>query len=226
MVQNGRIPLSQLTDVYHGNLMINSVAVSVKTLIRIGKLEGITITTPEGGDRGISGYRDLARQALFVAASKGNRAAAVRCNMDPSMKTNMGAVGYQSHGFGDRIDLLFNGDHPTALDLALVERYGGVQEFGDDDKNHMWFKRAVSGVSDSDKNRIVAHFLNGQHLGRTTTTDKDGTWPVKSNFSWMVQEYGSKRKGWYPQPQFKIDGERGSRTIWVRNKIFTELWAS
>lgn len=225
MVQNGKIPLSQLTNVYQGNLLLNSVAVSVKTMIRVGKLEGVTITTPKGGDRGISGYRDLARQALFVKAANGNRAAAIRCNIDPNMKTNMGAVGHQSHGFGDRIDLLFNGQSPRPSDLALVARYGGVQEFGQDDRNHMWFKRAVSGPTEADKNRIVAHFLNGKRLGKTTTTDQDGEWPAKSNFSWMLQAYGATVKGWYPQPQFKIDGERGNRTVWVRDRIFSELWA-
>lgn len=226
MVQNGRIPLSQLTDVYQGNLLLNSVAVSAKTLIKIGPLEGVKVTTPSGGDRGISGYRDLARQALFVSASKGNKAAAARCNIDPNMKVSMGAVGYQSHGYGDRIDLLFNGHSPDASDLALVARYGGVQEFGDNDRNHFRFTKAVSGVAESDKNRIVAHFLNGQHLGKTTTTDADGEWPTRSNFSWMLQKYGSQQHGWYPQPQYKIDGEAGTRTKWVRDKLFTQLWAS
>jgi hypothetical protein len=226
MVQNGRVPITSLTTLLNGERLLNSQARAVNTAVHVGGLLGISIHTPLGGDKGTSSYRDLAMQALFVRASRGDVAAAKRCNMDPNMRTHMGAVGSQSHGWADRIDLLFNGHSPSISDLALMKRYGGIQEFGADDPNHIWIKNPVSDVAESDKNRICAHFLNRQNLHWSTSTDQDGKWPTVSNFSGMLQEYGAGIKDWYPQPKYKIDREAGARTKWVRNELFKRLWTS
>ena len=189
MVSNGRVPLTQLTAVFPGAYLLNPVAVSVKTLIRVGALEGTKIT-PAG--KFAPAYRDISAQTLYKNASRGDKAAITRLRglgsvIDPRMVTNVGNVGFQSHGNADRIDLLFNGRSPSDADLALARRYGGVQEFGDDDRNHFWFGPSHSGVAEADKNRIVAAFLNEHDLGKTTSTEKDGVWPAESNMSWLLQ---------------------------------------
>lgn len=218
---NGRIPLSALKTV-DGVPLLSAAATSFLMWQKIAALEGSKIgpARPLYG----SGYRDIATQQTYYKAAHGDKAAAAKCGIDPNMKVTMASPGYSSHGWGDRLDVAFpHSGPPSNSDLELAARYGWDREFGSADEYHFQWDGKTHTATSADKNRIVCHWLNGKELSVHSTTDKDGVWPVKSNFSRMLQEQGHK-DGLYPTPQFKIDGIAGPRTEWLREHYFTLLF--
>jgi hypothetical protein len=131
---NGKIPPSDLSTVAIGVQLVTPAANAYRALVAQAAHEHVSIK-PAGGVG--SGYRDIPLQELFYRASHGDRAAIAQTHLNPDDRTPIAAPGGSSHGWGDRIDLLFDGSaHPSSVDLNLAKRYGFVREFGSADPNH------------------------------------------------------------------------------------------
>jgi nucleoid-associated protein YgaU len=134
MTSNGKIPATDLTTVAVGVQLVHGAANAYRALVAQGAHEHIAIKPAPGVG---SGYRDLAVQEEFYDAAHGNAAAARAVQLNTSSSINVAAPGFSSHGWGDRIDLLFDGSqNPTAVDLNLAKRFGFIREFGASDSNH------------------------------------------------------------------------------------------
>jgi nucleoid-associated protein YgaU len=134
MTTNGRLPASDLATVAVGVRLITGAANAYRALVAQGSHEHVAIKPAPGVG---SGYRDLELQELFYRASRGDRAAIEQVHFNTSSTTKVAAPGGSSHGWGDRIDLLFDGSQtPDAADLNLAKRFGFTREFGSADSNH------------------------------------------------------------------------------------------
>jgi hypothetical protein len=218
---NGQLPASALTTLGPGFNLERRAAIAWANMRHVGRIVGIRVEPVDGYG---CGYRSLAVQDVYYRAARGDRDAAVKAGIDPTMHVNVAAPGYSPHGYGTRADTLFNGGvNSTTLEFASW--FGWSREFGAADRYHYAHDGKTYGVAETVKNRVVADYLNGRHLGRTTTTAEDGEWPVRSNFSWMLQTAGHRDK-LYPTPPYVIDGEAGARTRWLRDHYWSVLWNS
>jgi LysM repeat protein len=132
--ENGKIPAADLTTVAVGVQLVHGAANAYRALVAAGAHEHISVKPAPGVG---SGYRDIESQELVWAAWNGDKAAAAKVHLNTSSMVKPAAPGGSSHGWGDRIDLLFDGSQdPTAADLNLAKRYGFTREFGSADSNH------------------------------------------------------------------------------------------
>lgn len=133
-VENGKIPASDLSTVAVGVQLLAGAANAYRALIVQGAHEHVAIKPAAGVG---SGYRDLAVQGEFFRASHGDAAAARAVSLNPASIIRVASPGYSSHGWGDRIDLLFDGSvQPSPVELNLAKRFGFTREFGSADPNH------------------------------------------------------------------------------------------
>jgi hypothetical protein len=134
MSANGRIPDDQLSTVAVGVQLLKPVAVAYRAMIAQAAHEHVAIKPAPGVG---SGYRDLDLQELFYRAWRGDEAAIRATHFNTSSTVKVAAPGGSSHGWGNRIDLLFDGSgQPDAADLNLAKRFGFIREFGSADANH------------------------------------------------------------------------------------------
>lgn len=134
MGENGRIPSSELITVAVGVQLLTGAAWAYRALLAQGAHEHIAIKPAPGVG---SGYRDLDLQALYYKAWQGDKAARATVHYNTSSTTKVAAPGGSSHGWGNRIDLLFDGSqNPDSADLNLAKRFGWAREFGSSDSNH------------------------------------------------------------------------------------------
>lgn len=224
---NGQVPTTALANIGPGTQLVKPAANAYKTLALLGHMFGWTIKPAAGVG---SGYRNLALEALFYKASHGDKAAIDATQLSGSSIIRVAAPGYSSHGWGDRLDLVFNGsDHPTSGQIALANHCGWTREFGEDDPNHFMHngRTAINGPGDADWIRILAHYFNGRHLGQTTTAEKDGivdkTGKVQQHYTWLVQAAGIK-DGIYPSPPYLHDGKWGPKTNATDKHYRMLLW--
>jgi hypothetical protein len=212
---------------FDGTPLLSSTHGALKSLALLAEIHGITVR-PAGGLG--SGYRDLKTQQIFYDASRGNVADAKLADLNPDSRTAIAAPGGSSHGWGDRVDLLFNGSSdPSKLDLALANHFGFTREFQAADPNHFQHdgRTATGGPNPADWRRIVAHYLNGRQLGETTTTEQDGIVDRSrpQHYTWEIQAAGMQDR-LYPSPPYKHDGIPGPRTDSVEAHYRSVLWAS
>jgi hypothetical protein len=131
---NGQIPADQLATVAVGVQLITGAANAYRALVAQAAHEHCAIKPAPGVG---SGYRDLECQELFYRASHGDKKAADAVHFNTASTVKVAAPGGSSHGWGDRIDLLFDGSQtPDAADLNLAKRFGFTREFGSADSNH------------------------------------------------------------------------------------------
>lgn len=131
---NGKIPVSDLTTIAVGVQLTTPTANAYRALIAQASHEHVAIKPAPGVG---SGYRDLALQELFYDASHGDKAAAAKVHFNTASTVKVAAPGGSSHGWGNRIDLLFDGSQtPDVTDLNLAKRFGFTREFGSADSNH------------------------------------------------------------------------------------------
>lgn len=225
MVATRAFSASQVRTVAPGMILVGPVARQMQALILLGAIDGRRLT-PAG--RFGAGWRDLRTQRLFFDASRGNLAAigtlhALGTTIDPHLHVSVAMPGTSSHGDSTRVDVLFNGRNATGADIAWMASHNWDHEFGAADQNHFRWTGTMSGaVATRTRNRVVAHFLNTRHLGRSTAADQDGDWPERSNMGWLLQTLGHE-DGLYPTPKYTIDGIRGPRTTWLRDHYFEQL---
>lgn len=134
MSTNGRIPADHLATVAVGVQLITGAANAYRALVAQAAHEHVAIKPAPGVG---SGYRDIELQELFYRASHGDKAAIKAVHFNTASRVKVAAPGGSSHGWGDRIDLLFDGSQtPDAADLNLAKRFGFTREFGSADSNH------------------------------------------------------------------------------------------
>jgi nucleoid-associated protein YgaU len=134
MSTNGRIPADQLATIAVGVQLLTGAANAYRALVAQAAHEHVAIKPAPGVG---SGYRDLELQELFYRAGQGDKAARKAVAFNTSSTTKVAAPGGSSHGWGNRIDLLFDGSQtPDAADLNLAKRFGFTREFGSADTNH------------------------------------------------------------------------------------------
>lgn len=226
MAGNGRVPSTSLRT-FDGTPLLSSTRNALKVAALLGELIGVAVRPAAGVG---SGYRDLAMQTLFYRAAHGDRTAAQTVGLSSASSVAVALPGSSSHGTGNRVDVVFNGsDSPTRDQIALMNHCGFTREFGADDPNHFEHdgRTAISGPNSADWNRIVAHYLNGRHLGKTTTTVQDGRVDRSKyqNYTWEVQAAGIADR-LYPSPPYKHDGIPGPKTDTVAAHYRNVLWTS
>lgn len=135
MTTNGRIPDDQLSTVAVGERLLAGTANALRALIAQAAHEHVSIKLAPG--RG-SAYRDLALQELYYAADHGDKDAQAKTHHVPTPgEVKVAAPGGSSHGWANRVDLLFDGSaRPTVVHLNLAKRFGFAREFGSADANH------------------------------------------------------------------------------------------
>lgn len=226
--RNGQVPLTALATVATGVQLLSAQANAYRSLVIMGKIDSIKIGPAPGVG---SGYRSIAIQKLFYAAAQGDKKAAAQVGLNPQSTVSVAAPGYSSHGFGTRIDLVFAGSAtPNARHIELAGEHGWSQEFGERDPNHFRHDgtTSISGPSDSDRNRVLAHFLNEQGLGKRTATEEDGkhsTDPtVEQIYTWLLQTWLHRNTNRYPS-QFRVDGKWGPQTARGERWLWTQIWS-
>jgi nucleoid-associated protein YgaU len=130
---NGRIPDDALTTIAVGERLLTGAATAYRALVAQAAHEHVAIKLAPGVG---SAYRDLDIQKAYWDADHGDKAAQKRTNHTPG-KVPVAAPGGSSHGWGDRVDLIFDGSSkPNSVHLNLAKRFGFVREFGSADANH------------------------------------------------------------------------------------------
>lgn len=133
-MDNGKIPSTDLITVAVGVQLVPGAAWAYRALVLQGAHEHISVRPAPGVG---SGYRSLEVQEQFWRATHGDKTAARLVQLNTSSSVKVAAPGGSSHGWGDRIDLLFDGSQePTSTDLNLAKRFGFTREFGSADSNH------------------------------------------------------------------------------------------
>jgi hypothetical protein len=224
---NGKVPTTLLKTWSGGTPLLSATYGALKSLALLAEIQGIAVRPASGLG---SGYRDIACQKIFYDGSRGNVHDAQLADLNPNSIIRVATPGSSSHGYGDRVDLVFNGSaSPSKLDLALANHCGFVREFGAEDPNHFRHdgRTATGGPSAADWRRIVAHYLNGRHLGETSTTEQDGIVDRSrpQHYTWEVQAAGIHDR-LYASPPLLHDGIPGPHTDGVEAHYRAVLWAS
>src|SRR5438874_943625 len=103
---NGKLPADALTSIGGGEKLSDPTAHAYFALVADGAAHGQKIRPAEGVG---SGYRSMQVQEWYEEAYEGNAAAAHKVGLNPDSRIPVAHRGYSSHGWGTRIDLLFNG---------------------------------------------------------------------------------------------------------------------
>lgn len=85
----------------------------------------VEIPTPAGGYRSLYMQRDMHERPWAY-------------NLDPGSSVQLAPVGYSTHGWGDRVDIIVGEAREWAI--ANAARFGFVREFGGADPGHFMFK--------------------------------------------------------------------------------------
>lgn len=86
-----------------------------------------------------SGYRNAATQNAMRAAGQSppNSAARKKYNLSATSTISIAAHPNGTHEDGRCMDILIDGsDNPSPSDIALLKKYGWIQQFGEADRNH------------------------------------------------------------------------------------------
>jgi hypothetical protein len=206
---NGRAPATSLKLVAKGCTLLSPTALAWRNLVVVHSMMNDVLIKP-ASEYG-AGMRDIPCQQVFWRAGQGDKAAIKQAHLDPDLDVTIAVPGSSSHGWGNRIDMLFDGHSPNAIDLSTAKRYGFTREFGSKDKNHFEHDRvtATAGVRNVDRVKLVAEFLNERHIGRTTNAVHTGDQNDR-DFTWLVQHWGHLQKT-YPVA-CREDGKRGPYT--------------
>lgn len=130
---NGRLTAAELTTVAPGLQLACSAANAFERLVAAGKAKGWAISIVEPG----GAYRSFETQYEMYRASRGDVTLALKWNLNPNSTVPLAGPGYSSHGFGTRVDLLFNGSSTlNSEQLAFCLTFGWTREFGANDPNH------------------------------------------------------------------------------------------
>lgn len=223
---NGQVPASALRTINSDASVLSPVFNAYKALVLLGHVLGWTIKPANGIG---SGYRSLALQGLYYKADHGDKTAAQQVGLSATSTASVARPGFSTHGWGDRIDLVFNGsDNPSQDHLALANHLGFVRDIaGDRNHFHHDLKTAISGPSTADWFRIKANYYNGLRLGETTDTVNDGRvdFTKRQNYTWLAQAHGHTI-GLYPFPAYKHDGIWGPQTNKCDQHVQSQLWNS
>lgn len=84
----------------------------------------VEIPTPAGGYRSLYMQRDMHERPWAY-------------NLDPRSSVQLAPVGYSTHGWGDRVDIIVGRAREWAI--ANAHRFGFEREFGDADPGHFKF---------------------------------------------------------------------------------------
>lgn len=85
----------------------------------------VEIPTPAGGYRSLYMQRDMHERPWAY-------------NLDPGSSVQLAPVGYSTHGWGDRVDIIVGEAREWAI--ANAHKFGFVREFGAADPGHFMFK--------------------------------------------------------------------------------------
>jgi hypothetical protein len=133
MSANGYLTEAELVHVSPVETLSTLAARAYRHLVIAGAAKGIKIHIASPG----GAYRSFKTQAEMREGSLGNVALAAKWDLNPNSSVPLAAAGYSSHGFGTRVDLIFNGSsNPNGTELSLAAHYGFTREFGADDPNH------------------------------------------------------------------------------------------
>lgn len=192
---NGSVPLTQLTEVEPGILLERNTATAYLAAKR--EYPQLRIASPAGG------YRDLATQAAMR-----NPANAGKYNLDPASVVTLAKPGFSTHGLGTRVDIV-----TTARTWAInnLARFGFDREFGTKDPGHFRFNGVTQGatVMNKDQVKLIAVYLNGRGLSKTTTSNVDG---IPGSVYWTLIQLAGQKDGLYPAANYKVDGKPGAKT--------------
>lgn len=133
MSANGYLTEDDLVHVSTVETLSVITARAYRHLVIDAKKAGVTVTLASPG----AGYRSFKTQDEMRRGSLGDRKLAAKWDLNPDSSVPLAAAGYSSHGYGTRVDLLFNGSSsPSAAHIKLAKAHGFTREFGSDDPNH------------------------------------------------------------------------------------------
>lgn len=134
MLENGKMPSNALFEVEPGHFLESGTAKAYLAMKQDAAKEEIELNIPEpaGAYRSIDVQKDMHANPL-------------KYGLDPNSSVPLAPVGYSTHGFGTRVDIITGSAREWVI--SNHGRYGFIREFGSADPGHFKYQYPTFAVT-------------------------------------------------------------------------------